>query len=329
MPNKRFSIFYFLLSITASTQAQLVFKDVTIIPMNSERTLVHQDVLIENGRIKSIQPNSKKTFGQATIVAASGKFLMPGLADMHVHLPRNEQYGYGLDQFMQLHLAAGVTTVRSMRGDENDPKLQRAIKEGKKHWPDLVISAPAFSARYWIRSDSLARLVHRYKMNGFQLLKLLSIPSVAWFDTLTMIAQREHIKLAGHAPAGIPLVQAFKQGLSCVEHLGGYETLPIEGPTFSETLGQTVANKVYNCPTLDWYFVNYTQIPLDSLNQRKGLDRLPTALVQNWSKTLENYQTKQNQKHPDSLQQELIADKRYIAHKLEVLKQLYQLSVSY
>ncbi|WP_157579195.1 amidohydrolase family protein [Spirosoma montaniterrae] len=291
--------------------------------MNTTKILPHQDVVVENGLIKTIKPTARNKYANATVIDASGKYLMPGLADMHVHLPRKDQFGYGLDQFFQLHLAAGITTLRSMRGDEADPELQRLIGEGKKLAPDLYISAPPFSARYWLSSDSLTRLVRQYKSSGFQLLKVLSIPSVTWYDTLTQIARKENIRLAGHAPAGVLFAKALGQGIGCIEHLGGYETLPIDKPDFDEAVQRTLANKVYNCPTLDWYFVNYTQITLDSLKRRRGLDRLPTALLQSWNQTMENYLSQQARKHPDSLRKEQVAENQYVLHKLEVLKRLY------
>jgi hypothetical protein len=323
------SKFFYLLILSnllfCSLQAQTtVFKDVSVITMNSDKLLSNQDVVVENGIIKSIQRSSNKSYGKAVVVLSSGKFLMPGLADMHVHLPRKETYGYNVDSFLKLNLAAGVTAIRSMRGDQADPQLQREIQAGKRLSPDLYISAPAFSTRYWVSSDSLTRLVHRHKKEGFQLLKVLSIPSASWFDTLAMIARQENIRLAGHAPNGVSIVHALNQGLGCVEHLGGYESLPTQDSSFQEALQQTLNNNVYNCPTLDWYFVAYTQIPLDSLKRRSGLDRLPSAAVKNWSQTFENYLAKQNQRNSDSLRQEQESERKYIAHKLEVLQKLYQ-----
>ena len=93
---------------------------------------------------------------------------------------------------------------------------------------------------------------------------------------------------------------------------------------FENALSKTLTNNTFNCPTLDWYFVNYTQIPYEDMKKRVGLDRLPIALVQDWTKTFDNYFAQQAKKQPDSLQKEHDAEKIYVDKKLAILAQLYK-----
>jgi hypothetical protein len=258
-------IILFCFGITFAQQPT-VFKNVHVIPISSNTVLMNRDVLVKNGVIESIEKTSNKKYKGATVIDAKGQYLMPGLADMHVHIPRKDKYGYGQNEFLKLQLAAGVTTVRSMRGAEADLILQKEAEAAQTISPDIYTSAPPFYAgRVWISADSLNRLVKSYKKQGYQSLKVLSVPSITWFDTLAQLARVEGLKLSGHVPSGIPISYALNKNLNSIEHLGGYENLKIDSPEFEEALSKTISNNVYNCPTLDWYFVNYTQIPYEDL----------------------------------------------------------------
>lgn len=314
----------FVRTQSSSAQNRTVFKHANVIPMHTQSILSNQDVLVENGIIRSIQKSKNRAYGNATVVNATGKYLIPGLADMHVHLPRREQFGYGLNEFFTLHLAAGVTTVRSMRGDAEDPGIRRDIVSGKILAPDLFISAPPFVGNAWLRSDSLSRLVKRYKREGYDLLKVLSIPSTTWYDTLATITQTENIRLAGHAPGGVPIKKAIEKGLQCVEHLGGYETLDLESNEFREAAKQTAVGNVYNCPTLDWYYVNYIQISLDDLKKRDGLDRVPAGMITKWTKTLTDYHEGLAKSHPDTIRKGEEKDRNYVLKKIATFKALHK-----
>jgi hypothetical protein len=71
-----------------SAQKEIVFKSVNVIPMDMERVIENQDVVVKNGIIISIGNSGKvKYAADAVVINASGKYLMPGLAEMHAHVP--------------------------------------------------------------------------------------------------------------------------------------------------------------------------------------------------------------------------------------------------
>src|SRR5690606_34057856 len=92
----------------------VAFTDITVIPMDRERTLPTQTVVVENGRITAMGPTATtRVPSGATRVPGQGKFLMPGLTDMHAHA----QGGAGTladaaGQQIALYLAHGVTRIR-------------------------------------------------------------------------------------------------------------------------------------------------------------------------------------------------------------------------
>ena len=85
----------------------VVFADTTVIPMDAGRVLEHTTVVVEAGKITQLGPaNTVKIPAGARVIDGRGKFLIPGLADMHSHIDRKEM--------LPLFLAAGVTTTLNM-----------------------------------------------------------------------------------------------------------------------------------------------------------------------------------------------------------------------
>src|SRR5207247_6279089 len=94
-----------------------VFRNVTVVPMDSETVIPAQTVVIRGSSIESVAPaaTSRPPAG-AVVIDGTGRFLMPGLTDMHVHLPGpTAPVGRAEDELF-LYVANGVTTARSMAG---------------------------------------------------------------------------------------------------------------------------------------------------------------------------------------------------------------------
>src|ERR1044071_1653204 len=79
----------------------LAIVDVTVVPMSSERELAHQAVVVRGDRIVAIAPRDAIALAGARTIAGTGKWLLPGLADMHVHIWRDDE--------LAMYVAAGVT----------------------------------------------------------------------------------------------------------------------------------------------------------------------------------------------------------------------------
>ena len=87
----------------------VAFIDVNVVPMDEERILTHQTVLVENDRIIKVAPTEEVTLPKGFVkIDGTNKYLMPGLADMHVHL--------NVEEVLLLFIAFGVTTIRIMWG---------------------------------------------------------------------------------------------------------------------------------------------------------------------------------------------------------------------
>lgn len=95
--------------LNKSGQRPIVFENVNVVPMDSERILNAQTVIIQSGRIQNIGLHQEVIIPEDAIrIDGSGKYLMPALADMHVHINNPND--------LLLFIAHGVTTVQNMWG---------------------------------------------------------------------------------------------------------------------------------------------------------------------------------------------------------------------
>ncbi|MFP5354945.1 MAG: amidohydrolase, partial [Gemmatimonadota bacterium] len=133
--------------LPAAAAAQVTaFVDVSVIPMDRERVLENQTVLVRDGRIVSVAPASGAQLpADAVRIDGRGKFLMPGLAEMHAHVPPQGASEQLLKDIMFLYIANGVTTIRGMLGATYQLDLARRLNGGQMVGPTFYVAAPSIN----------------------------------------------------------------------------------------------------------------------------------------------------------------------------------------
>lgn len=181
----------------AQAPARLAFVDVTVIPMDRERTLAHQVVLVEDGRIVSVRPRGAVRIPAGTVrVDGRGRFLMPGLFDMHVHVEDTTD--------LTLFLVKGFTTLRSLEGRPEHLEWRRAIRAGERIAPDLFTSGP-FTNLPAIRTPGDAeRAVREQRAAGYDEIKVHGPMPESAYDALCRTAHEVGIPVVGHAQRQLP-----------------------------------------------------------------------------------------------------------------------------
>jgi imidazolonepropionase-like amidohydrolase len=157
----------------------------------------------------------------ATMVDGAGKFLIPGLWDMHVHT---------YDQsWLTLFLANGVTGVRVMKGDSNHHRWRQDIQKGRFLGPRMMIASnlidgpePIWKGSVAVSDEAGARAaVQQAKNEGADFIKVYSLlPRLAFF-ALVDEARKEAIPFAGHVPEAVTAAEASDAGMRSIEHLTG------------------------------------------------------------------------------------------------------------
>ena len=198
-------------------------------------------VLVEDGRIVSIVASRDAHIpASAQRVDGRGRFLIPGLVDMHVHLFNLSSHRLPNDWSFPLYVANGVTGVREMRGDVASmlwvKRWRKAFDEGELAAPRILAAGIAV---YGSSPDDAAHQVDAAAVAGADFIKVFSeLPASHWRAILAA-AHARSLPVVGHVPAGVPLLVAAVAGQRSDEHLmQAYEACSsIETPLLEERRG--------------------------------------------------------------------------------------------
>ena len=212
-------------SPAAGARGTAAFVDVTVIPMTGPgaRPVPGRTVIVRDGRIAQIGPAESLTPpAGATVIQGRGKFLIPGLAEMHAHLPAANAPVQLAHDILFLYVANGVTTIRGMLGAPNQLGLRAQTASGELLGPTILVGAPSLSGGSAPDPQTAARLVRAHKAAGYDFLKLHPGLSRPVFDAITRTAQDVGITYAGHISADVGITHALASKQSTVDHMDGY-----------------------------------------------------------------------------------------------------------
>jgi imidazolonepropionase-like amidohydrolase len=205
------------------TEPVTAFVDVTVIPMDRERRLPGQTVVVRGDRIVEIGPTARVKVPQGGVrVDARGKFLIPGLAEMHAHIPGGQATEEVVERTLFLYVAGGITTVRGMLGHPRHLELRARAARGELLSPTIYAAGPSFNGNSIPSPAAARRTVIEQKAAGYDLLKIHPGVSSEAFDTLVATAKRAGIPFAGHVPEEVGIARALEARYSTIEHLDGY-----------------------------------------------------------------------------------------------------------
>jgi imidazolonepropionase-like amidohydrolase len=216
-----------LISPATFTAADSVtaFVGVNVIPMDRDRVVPGQTVVVRNGRIAAVGPSASTAVpAGATRIDGTGKFLMPGLAEMHAHVqgpqaPNAEQMNRDI---MFLYVANGITTIRAMLGAPNQLVLRRQLEQGEVLGPTMYVAAPSLNGQSAPDAETAARLVRAHKEAGYDLLKIHPGLNRAAYDAIVATSREVGITWAGHVSAQIGVEHILDTKQSTIDHLDGY-----------------------------------------------------------------------------------------------------------
>ena len=211
----RVALFAALLSCTA-TADDIVIVDVGVISMLAPGVQEGQNVTIRGSQIVAIGRGDVPE--DARVIDGSGRFLIPGLAEMHAHVPVENPYR---DDVLFLWVANGVTMARGMIGHPSHLALREDLLAQRTLGPRLVTSGPPLSGRLSSAKVMAAR-VREQKDAGYDFLKIIGgLPGEA-FAAVAAEANRIGISFAGHVTASVGLQASLVAGQTTVDHLDGY-----------------------------------------------------------------------------------------------------------
>ena len=263
------------------------FVGVNVVPMNQNGVLRNQTVTVSDGRIVSIdKTDGSRIPNDARRIDGKDRYLLPGLADMHVH-----QWNEG---DLLLFLANGVTTIRNMWGTSRQLVWRDMITQGHLLGPTIYTAGPLLDGKppIWNSSKVIETAneaeeeVAREKNAGYDFIKVYNGLSAEVYDAIIATAKKYGMPIAGHIPDKVVLDHAQKAGQSSIEHLTGYfaaieaDDSPFKGKLdrqsryaavdyidedkISQVVTDTIRAGTWNCVTLVVY-QNF--IPLEQARQ--------------------------------------------------------------
>jgi imidazolonepropionase-like amidohydrolase len=324
-PNLIFSLIILvtILSLTISkAQSDVLIKNVTIIDVKKGLSVNKQNVYINADRIVKISNTSEKENAAKVIVDGTGKFLIPGLWDMHTH-------NWWNIHFSNLYVSNGVLGVRNMY---TPMSMIKPLKDSINN--NLLIGPKYFAAGRvleganpefpdWLVVDSLNKIkkaLDTLQLEGSDFVKVYSkIPRNVYFE-LVKEAHKRGMIVEGHLPMSVSAIEASNAGQKSFEHLLGipdlctkdslfknkykfnwfaavmkendYGTLKIDEQIAAKNFSILKKNNTYICPTL---VVWYSYFHPDTLFETNStLNKLPKDMVGFWSGEISKYRKKDN-----------------------------------
>jgi imidazolonepropionase-like amidohydrolase len=239
-----------VLSLPLSSGA-LVIKEVTIISPKTKKIIPGQTVIITGGKINKIGRTGQLSIpSDAQVIDGKGKFLVPGIAEMHAHIPVPDSSNdlTSLSQTLFLYLSNGVTTLRGMLGQPFHLKLNETLAaRSMNNIPRIYTSSPSFNGNSVPDIATAEKLVRQYKAEGYHFLKIHPGIKKDVYDGLARTAKEAGIPFAGHIPVEVGVTHAIESGQLTIDHVDGYiEALapPLADLTQNGFFGFNLTDKV-------------------------------------------------------------------------------------
>mgnify|MGYP001814257676 FL=1 len=328
----------FLVSLVASGGAAAdiaAFVNVNVIPMSEERIIEQQTVIVSDGIIGIIGDVDEVPVPEAArVIDGTDRFLIPGLAEMHAHVP---PVGSGeLERDFALFVANGVTTVRGMLGHPSHLELRTALLDGETLGPRLITSGPSLNGRSVSGAADGARQVREQHAAGYDFIKIHPGLDDDEFAAIAAAANELGMPFAGHVPVAVGLESALESGMASIDHLDGYMAalMPprydasggygglfdvllagdVDEDRVPELAAATAAAGTWTVPTETLVEQLINEVPASELRSRVEMRYVPTDTINRWVQAKEGQRLERG--FSDEIARRAIRIRRALIHEL-------------
>jgi imidazolonepropionase-like amidohydrolase len=226
--------------LAAQNKKTFAFIHVNVVPMNKEIVLNDYTVTVEDGRVKNMGPSSSTRIPkEAIVIEANGKFMIPALSDMHVHLegdawnimfPQESKFTaeeINFEDILFLYTAKGITTIEVMSALPEHILLREKIKRNEIIGPRLILSRMIDGAGKawpppictWINNAGEAeKAVEEIHAQGYDRIKVYSFLEKESYDTIIATAKRLGMPVEGHVPLSTSVEYVLQSGQNMIAH---------------------------------------------------------------------------------------------------------------
>lgn len=289
----------------------LVIHDVSVITMETDQVLQNHTIIIEDEKIRWVGPSEAAELPADAQVVSGNYYVMPGLAEMHAHIPQPGQGEQGMKDALILYLSQGITTIRGMLGHPAHLELRDQAAAGEINSPRIFTSGPSFSGGSVTSTSQARQMVRQQAQAGYDLLKLHPGLSVPEFRAITDEANRVGIEFSGHISHEVGLERSLQAGQGTIEHLDrymeflagnpedredpniiffGYDlAYDVEENRIDEAARLTAEAGVWNVPTHTLlHNVFNPELSVEMMRNWPGMEYISEATLDNWSGYVQN-----------------------------------------
>ncbi len=235
--------------------------------MDKEGILKNYTVLVSDGLIVDVGKNLKIP-KNAEIIEVKGKYLIPGLMDMHVHLLSDgDEYPDSIaEDELKVMVANGVTTVRFMIGTPEQLVLRERSRDGEIIAPTIYTASPHLTGKeqgnnFVVHTEQEAReAVIKSKVAGYDFIKITTFIDANVYEAAVDEAAKQDIRVVGHADSRYVGVERAWKAKQQIEHLDGYlEMLLSDDAPMKGSISDLYVYDPKNWESFD--YINETKIP--------------------------------------------------------------------
>lgn len=290
----------------------IAFVGVNVVPMDGERVLQGHTVVVQDGLVSSVAADDAQVPRGARRIDGEGRWLMPGLAEMHGHVPGPDDPAYAEDVLF-LYVSNGVTTVRNMAGHASHLALRDRVEAGELVGPTLFAASPWLTPDTAGTPEAARQAVRDYRAAGFDLLKLGTIDAES-YAAMAETAHELGMPFGGHIPAEVGLVGALDARQASIDHYDRYVEFLVpddadtadRGPGFfgsgwvhladreriPEVIERTLAAGTWNVPTLSLVEHLASDTPAGEMIAWPEMRYMPARVREGWVEAKRRFQAR-------------------------------------
>jgi imidazolonepropionase-like amidohydrolase len=292
---------------SATGERVTAFVGVTVLPLDSDQVLKDQTVVVIGPRIHAMGPAASTPIpAGAARIDGQGRYLIPGLVDMHLHLlPGEGNLTDPAGQQLALLLANGVTSARALVAPPSGLIVRDRVAHGEVLGPLLRVAGPSFHGKSVQGPEQARQQVRQQKAAGYDLIKTHGGLGRETYDAMADEARLLGLRVSGHITPDVGLSRAIEAGQQ-IEHLDGYlaALLPpgdkavVEQVEFGDALSRmdlarlpalaeaTKRAGIYNSPTMALFEAVASDGEVPELRTRRELRYVSSNAVDAWTQSL-------------------------------------------
>ncbi|MBT8223008.1 MAG: amidohydrolase family protein, partial [Eudoraea sp.] len=229
MEIKKTALALISLSLLACNQAQekisetaILISNVHVVDVRNGGILENQQIVVDSGRIQQLVTAPEALTGYTNMLDAQGAYAVPGLAEMHAHIPSPPTTEERIQETLFLYLSNGITTIRGMLGHPRHLELREEAKTGSLLSPRIFTSSPSLNGNSVKTPEEAQTKVTAYQEAGYDFLKIHPGIQRGVFDTLVKTANEVGIPFSGHVPVDVGIRHALESRYASIDHVDGY-----------------------------------------------------------------------------------------------------------